>query len=213
MGTVIKADGTISNPKLGKIISLQLLTSESCTRGTKTDLTGSTTDVYNGGAVYSWVGSSGQFALTSLGLTNEQTTGAGTSYLDMPLIKDVAVSYEAGGQGPELIIDLRRVRTGDNYCYRLNMNSGRFAIQRRGVAGSVNNGSFITSAALNPGDKVYASVKGGKITVYVNGVIILDFDDSADTELQRAGTIAISKASTATGTQTYIKNLQIFALS
>lgn len=210
MGTVIKADGVITSPKLGKIISLQLLTSESCTRSTKTDLTGSTTDVYNGGAVYSWVGSSGQFALTSLGLTNEQTTAAATSYLDMPMIKNMAVSYEAGGQGPEIIIDLRRVRTGDNYCYRLSMNSGRFAIQRRNSSSTA---SFITSAALIPGDKVYASVNEGKITVTVNGVIILEFDDSADTDLQRAGTIAISKGSTATGTQAYIKNLQVFSLS
>ena len=210
MATVIKADGVISNPKLGKIITLQLLTSESCVRSINTDLTGSTTDVYNGGSAYSWVGSAGQFALTSLGLTNEVTTATATTYLGMPLTKDVAVSYEAGEQGPGLIVDVRRLQT-DNYCYRLNMSSTSFRIQRRAASDVVT--TLATFAALSDGDKVYVYIKDGLITVVVNGSTVLELDDSSATDLQRAGTIAISKASTASGTHTYIRNLQVFALS
>ncbi|HBX7942006.1 TPA: hypothetical protein MIG96_27650, partial [Klebsiella pneumoniae] len=116
MATVIKADGIISNPKLGKIITLQLLTSESCIRSTDTELTGATTDLYAGGSAYSWDGTNGLFVLSKLGLTNTLTTASGTTYLGMPSTKDMALSFEAGTQGSEIIIDVRRIRTGDNYC-------------------------------------------------------------------------------------------------
>lgn len=213
MATVIKADGIISNPKLGKIITLQLLTSASCIRSTDTELMGTTTDVYAGGSAYSWDGSTGLFVLSSLGLTNTLTTSSGTTYLGMPATKDVALTFEAGVQGSEIIIDVRRVRTGDNYCYRLNMNSSRFAIQRRVNPESTGNGAFKILPALVEGDKVYITFNGGVITVYINGLEAYTIDDSAYTDVQRAGVIAMSRGSAGASEHTYIKNLQVFSLS
>ncbi|HFO0259296.1 TPA: hypothetical protein ACHIDA_005651 [Raoultella ornithinolytica] len=211
MATVIKADGVISNPKLGKIITLQLLTSESGIRSTDTELMGTTTDRYAGGSAYSWDGSTGLFVLSSLGLTNTLTTSAGTTYLGMPLTKDVAVSFEAGVQGSEIIIDVRRVRTGDNYCYRLSINSSRFAIQKR--TGGTDDGTLKNLPALVEGDKVYITFNGSIVTIYINGVEVYTLDGSAYTALQRAGTIAMSRGSMGGSEHTYIKNLQVFALS
>uniref|UniRef100_UPI00384C164E hypothetical protein n=1 Tax=Raoultella ornithinolytica TaxID=54291 RepID=UPI00384C164E len=168
MATVIKADGVISKPKLGKIITLQLLTSASCIRSTDTELMGTTTDVYAGGSAYSWGGSTGLFVLSSLGLTNTLTTSAGTTYLGMPATKDMALSFEAGVQGSEIIIDVRRVRTGDNYCYRLSMDSRRLAIQRR--TGAADDGTIKNLPALTEGDKVYITFNGSIVAVYINGV-------------------------------------------
>lgn len=212
MATVIKADGVISNPKLGKIITLQLLTSESCIRSTDTELNGTTTDVYAGGSAYSWDGSKGLFVLSSLGLTNTLTISSGTTYLGMPATKNVALSFEAGAQGSEIIIDVRRIRTGDNYCYRLSMNSDRFSIQRR-TSVTDTNGSFKNLPALVAGDKVYITFNDGIITVYINGVEVYSIDDSAHTDIQRAGVIAMSRGSAGASEHTYIKNLQVFALS
>ena len=213
MATVIKADGIISNPKLGKIATLQLLTTESCIRSTDTEIMGSTTDLYGGGSAYSWDGSAGLFVLSSLGLTNTLTTSAGTTYLGMPATKDMALSFEAGAQGSEIIIDVRRVRTGDNYCYRLSMNSSRFAIQRRVSAGAGASGTFQNLPVLVEGDKVYITFKGGVITIYINGVEVYTIDDSAYTDVQRAGVVAMSRGATDGSGHTYIKNLQVFALS
>ncbi|HCM7872833.1 TPA: hypothetical protein N3496_000002 [Klebsiella quasipneumoniae] len=212
MATVIKADGVISNPKLGKIITLQLLTTESCIRSADTELMGTTTNLYGGGSAYSWDGSTGLFVLSNLGLTNTLTTASGTTYLGMPSTKDMALSFEAGTQGSEIIIDVRRIRTGDNYCYRLSMTSNNFAIQRR-VSGSTGNGTFKKLPALVSGDKVYITFKGGIITVYINGVEVYTIDDSAYTDVQRAGVIAMSRGSAGGGAHTYIKNLQVFSLS
>lgn len=211
MATVIKADGVIRNPKLGKITTLQLLTSASCIRSTDTELNGTTTDVYAGGSAYSWDGSNGLFVLSSLGLTNTLTTSAGTTYLGMPATKDMALSFEAGVQGSEIIIDVRRIRTGDNYCYRLSMNSSRFAIQRR--TGAADDGTIKNLPALTEGDKVYITFNGSIVIVYINGVEVYTFDSAAYTALQRAGVIAMSKGSVGSSEHTYIKNLQVFALS
>ena len=209
MATIIKADGIISNPKLGKIIALQLLTTESCRRSANTELSGTTTDIYDGGSAYSWSGTSGLFALSELGLTNTLTTSSGTVYLGLPLTKDVALSYEAGTQGSEIFIDVRRVLAGDNYCYRLSMNSSRFAIVRR-----VSSASTIKSLpALVEGDKVYITFSGGVITVYINDVEVYTTDDSSYTDLQRAGTIAVSRGDSGGEVHTYIKNLRVFTIS
>lgn len=213
MATVIKADGVISNPKLGKIITLQLLTSESCIRSTDTELNGTTTDRYAGGSAYSWDGSKGLFVLSSLGLTNTLTISSGTTYLGMPEMKNMALSFEAGVQGSEIIIDVRRIRTGDNYCYRINMNSSRFAIQRRVNPEIPGNGTFKNLPALVAGDKVYITFNEGIVTVYINGVEVYSIDDSAYTDLQRAGVIAMSRGSAGASEHTYIKNLQVFELS
>lgn len=212
MSTVLKADGVITNPKLGKIDTIQLITTESCIRDTVTDLMGLTTDTYNGGTPYPWVGSANLFALSQLGLTQQINANSGTTYLNMPYLLDLSVSYEAGVQGNEHILDLRRPLTGDNYCYRLNMNASRFAIQRRGVTGSLPNGTMINLPALVPGDKVYASIVGSVLTVRVNNVIAFQYDDAANPEMLRPGTIAFSRASVANGTNTYIKNLNVFSV-
>lgn len=209
MATVIKADGIISNPKLGKIDALQLLTTESCIRSTDTELMGSTTDLYGGGFAYSWDGLTGLFVLSSLGLTNTLTTASGTTYLGMPATKDIALSFEAGAQGSEIYIDMRRVRTVDNYCYRLRIKSSSFAILRRVSSSS----TLKNMPALVEGDKVYITLKGGNITIYVNGVEVYTIDDSSYTDVQRAGVIAMSKGATDDSGHTYIKNLQVFALS
>ena len=209
MATVIKADGIISNPKLGKIDALQLLTTESCIRSTDTELMGSTTDLYGGGFAYSWDGLTGLFVLSSLGLTNTLTTASGTTYLGMPATKDIALSFEAGAQGSEIYIDMRRVRTDDNYCYRLRIKSSSFAILRRVSSSS----TLKNMPALVEGDKVYITFKGGNITIYINGVEVYTIDDSDYTDLQRAGVIAMSKGATDDSGHTYIKNLQVFALS
>ncbi|HBR7383560.1 TPA: hypothetical protein L9345_004590 [Klebsiella pneumoniae] len=211
MATIIKADGIISNPKLGKIIALQLLTSASCIRSTDTDLSGATTDIYNGGSAYSWDGTIGLFVLSSLGLTNTLTAASGTVYLGMPATKDIALSFEAGPQGSEIIIDVRRVRTADNYCYRLCIRPNSFSLQRRISAGS----TIKNLPALVEGDKVYVTFKGSVGTVYVNGEEVHTFDDSGSdyTALQRAGVIAMSRGSSDFSKHTYIKNLQVFALS
>ena len=161
MATVIKADGIISNPKLGKIATLQLLTSASCIRSTDTELNGTTTDVYAGGSAYSWDGTIGLFILSRLGLTNTLTAASGTVYLGMPATKDVALSFEAGAQGSEIYIDMRRVRTVDNYCYRLRIKSSSFAILRRVSSSS----TLKNMPALVEGDKVYITFKGGNITM------------------------------------------------
>ncbi|HBY8183959.1 hypothetical protein [Klebsiella pneumoniae] len=209
MATVIKADGIISNPKLGKIDALQLLTTESCIRSTDTELMGSTTDLYGGGFAYSWDGLTGLFVLSSLGLTNTLTTASGTTYLGMPATKDIALSFEAGAQGSEIYLDMRRVRTGDNYCYRLRIKSSSFAILRRVSSSS----TLKNMPALVEGDKVYITLKGGNITIYVNGVEVYTIDDSSYTDVQRAGVIAMSKGATDDSGHTYIKNLQVLALS
>ncbi|MFY0842749.1 hypothetical protein ACA367_22400 [Klebsiella pneumoniae] len=209
MATVIKADGIISNPKLGKIDALQLLTTESCIRSTDTELMGSTTDLYGGGSAYSWDGLTGLFVLSSLGLTNTLTTTSGTTYLGMPATKDIALSFEAGAQGSEIYLDMRRVRTGDNYCYRLRIKSSSFAILRRVSSSS----TLKNMPALVEGDKVYITLKGGNITIYVNGVEVYTIDDSSYTDVQRAGVIAMSKGATDDSGHTYIKNLQVLALS
>ncbi|HBR1701660.1 TPA: hypothetical protein L9M13_005006 [Klebsiella pneumoniae] len=131
----------------------------------------------------------------------------------MPSTKDMALSFEAGTQGSEIIIDVRRIRTGDNYCYRLSMNSSRFAIQRRVNPEIPGNGTFKNLPALVAGDKVYITFNGGIITVYINGVEVYSIDDSAYTDVQRAGVIAMSRGSAGASEHTYIKNLQVFSLS
>lgn len=211
MATIIKADGIISNPKLGKINALQLLTSASCIRSTDTELNGTTTDVYAGGSAYSWNGTIGLFVLSSLGLTNTLTSASGTVYLGMPPTKDIAVSFEAGPQGSEIIMDVRRVSTGDNYCYRLAMRPNAFSILRRISAGS----TISNLPPLVEGDKVYVTFKGSVGTVYINGVKAYTFDDSGSdyAALQRPGVIAMSRGSSDFSKHTYIKNLQVFALS
>lgn len=211
MATILKADGIISNPKLGKIIALQLLTSESCIRSADTDLSGATTDIYNGGSAYSWNGTTDLFVLSELGLTNTLRSASGTVYLGMPLTKDVAVSFEAGPQGSEIIMDVRRVSTGDNYCYRLAIRPNAFSLLRRTSAGS----TISNLPPLAEGDKVYATFKGSVGTVYINGVEAYTFDDSGSdyAALQRPGVIAMSRGSSNFSNHTYIKNLQVFALS
>lgn len=211
MATIIKADGIISNPKLGKINALQLLTSASCIRSIDTELNGTTTDVYAGGSAYSWNGKIGLFILSSLGLTNTLTAASGTVYLGMPPTKDVAVSFEAGPQGSEIIMDVRRVSTGDNYCYRLAMRPNAFSILRRISAGS----TISNLPPLVEGDKVHVTFKGSVGTVYINGVEVHTFDDSDSdyAALQRPGVISISRGSSDFSNHTYIKNLQVFALS
>ncbi|WP_404691723.1 hypothetical protein, partial [Raoultella ornithinolytica] len=78
--------------------------------------------------------------------------------------------------------------------------------------GAADDGTIKNLPALTEGDKVYITFNGSIVAVYINGVEVYTLDGSIYTALQRAGVIAMSRGSMGSE-HTYIKNLQVFALS
>ncbi|HCM5064700.1 TPA: hypothetical protein N3K55_000613 [Klebsiella pneumoniae] len=209
MSTIFKASGVISNPVLGKILAMRMITSCSLVRSATTDLLSTQTDTFAGGTSYGWSGGS-MFNLTDQGLTNIETVGAGTTYLNMPETKDFRVDFEINGSGSEIIFDLRRKKT-DNYCYRFHFSSLIVKVARRNEDYTTGM-TIVSNTSFADGSLISISLTGDDITVKANGETIVTYTDATPGSLaDRSGVLAISKGSASTSHE-YIKNLKVYSL-
>lgn len=209
MSTIFKASGVITNPVLGKVLAMQIITSCSLVRSTIADILSTQTDTFAGGASYGWSGGS-MFNLTDQGLTNIETAGAGTVYLNMPEINDFRVDFEINGSGSEIIFDLRRKKT-DNYCYRFHFSSLTLKVARRNENSPLG-GNLVSNIHFPDGSHISISLVGNKITVTANGETIATYTDETPGSLEgRSGVLAISKGNASTS-HAYIKNLKVYSL-
>ncbi len=209
MTLVIKSDLVITNPKLGKLKVKKIIASCSLLRTGFGDIVGTTTDSFQGGYPSVWSGAA-VMEYVEGGVANSNNTIANTAYLNTELFKDCEVGFEvvslsAGGQ---LIVDLRRLTSGDNYCVRVTFGgTGQVYIANRYSEGSPYIQGVLRCKA---GDKFNIRLVGNSVQMRINDVLVSDvtITPEAQSQLDREGVFALSKSSTASG-QVVIKNLVI----
>ena len=213
MSLVIKSNLVITNPQLGKLLIKKIITSGSLIKSALGNIVGSSTDATLGGSPAVWSGAA-VMEYVANGIGNSINASASTAYLNHPEIKDFEVSFDVAEYGDgELIVDLRRKLTGDNYCVRLKITTAGIAVASRGLSGS--EVISIISKPISTGDKVVMSLIGKDIKLKVGSAVYTSVVGSENQDtLNRAGLFALSKGSTAAKTgRIVIKNLIVSELS
>lgn len=213
MSLVIKSNLVITNPQLGKLITKKTITSGTLIKSTLGNIVGTQTDAAFGGVSASWSGAA-VMEYVANGIGNSINAIASTAYLNHPEIKDFEVSFDVAEYGDgEMIVDLRRKLSGDNYCVRLKITTAGIAVGSRGLSGS--EPVSIPAKPISAGDKVVISLLGNDIKLKVGNVVYTSVIYSENqATLNRSGLLALSKGSSVDRTgKIVIKNLIVSELT
>lgn len=211
MNIVIKSNLVIENPILGKLLMKQIVTSGSLIKSVLGNIVGTQTDASLGGVSATWLGAA-VMEYVSTGIANSTNATANTAYLNHSEIKNFNVAFDVVECGDgDLIVDLRRHLTSDNYCVRVKLGNGTISCVSRAGSESV----IISTKTLTVGDKVEVSLIDNDIKLKVNSKVYTGtIAEAQQGLLDRSGLLALSKGSTASKTgRIVIKNLIVSELS
>ena len=183
--TVVKASGTITNPKSTSVTTGEIVTSDTFS-GANHDLLGRYSDAGLGGQSVVWkkasnYGAQGLFSINN-GVAQAVVKNGifGAVCLDL-LVKNVAIEFKVArfddgvagsGATSSVFIDARRI-DGTSTTFRLGISKSSMSLLHRNENGTYTDfGSF----AYNIGDKIIWMLKENNIKVYVNAVKVIDIN-------------------------------------
>lgn len=185
MSTLIKAAGSMTAPLAGTPIAegaRPAIASDSFNRGNSSDIVGSFTDSALGGKPIRWEG-----YLGGIGIANGRAvrgTGTGTFatgvYVANPDVDVLLVISEPLAAG-NLYVDLRRqnMNAGESPDgYRLQFFTTTVVVTKRAASGGE---QLIAPVPYKAGDRLRVTIKGSKISLAINNVVVGEVTDTAIT--------------------------------
>lgn len=211
--TVVKAAGTISNPKSSAVTTGVIVTSDTFT-GNDGEILGRYSDAALGGTALTWRSFGALNATDVMKISSGVAKSGNTSGavgLDFET-QDIAVqfkisSFDAGisDSNNNAFVDLRRV-VGTSKAFRLGLSQSSINVFYRDTANTLN---LLGSFSYTMGDTILFLAKGSNIKCYINGKIVINVNHSYTVE---KGYFSLSHGTIASGLSYTLDDLVVYSL-